>query len=86
MSTLAIDVGGTKFSVAVFEGKLYFSVDFPRTQLWVTDGTAGGTRIVANVGSDAGLATANISLSVGTNMIRLPIGSNPMQVKREGRP
>jgi ELWxxDGT repeat protein len=36
--------------MAVYQGKLYFTVDFPRPQLWVTDGTATGTRMVANVG------------------------------------
>ena len=40
-------------SLAVNQGKLYFSVDTPRAQLWTTNGTAAGTRKVANVGSGA---------------------------------
>ena len=37
--------------LAVDQGKLYFTVDTPRTQLWVTDGTAAGTKMVANIGT-----------------------------------
>ena len=36
--------------LAVVEGKLYFSADTPRTQIWVTNGTSAGTKMVANVG------------------------------------
>ena len=48
-------VTATVDSLAVFEGKVYFSADTalgnpPRDQVWVTDGTAAGTRMVANVG------------------------------------
>jgi ELWxxDGT repeat protein len=65
-----VPVSSNVDSLVVFEGKLYFSVDFPRTQLWVTDGTADGTRRVANVGPDTGLASTDVGgfLVAGPNL------------------
>jgi ELWxxDGT repeat protein len=53
-------------NLAVYQGRLYFSVDTPDTQLWVTDGAAAGTRMV----TDMGLVSPEITalLAAGPNL------------------
>ena len=57
-------------TLAVYQGKLYFSVDTsienPHDQLWVTNGTAAGTKMVANLGSD--FPTITSLLAAGPNL------------------
>jgi ELWxxDGT repeat protein len=38
-------------ALTAYQGKFYFSVDTPSTQVWVTDGTAAGTQKVAEMGT-----------------------------------